>query len=316
MSGEASATEKSGTQSGIPEVATSKVAGINELKKLMVKKNYNQGIIARKMGASITVVSQVLRNRYTGNITKIEKKIQDVLEREQVRAKALKGSFVDTSISKRIFDICKMVQIDKDIGIVIGKSGIGKTIALREYANRNTEVIYLEADCTYTQTVLLDELMEQLGTALVRGRIHDKQKKIIEILKGSDKLLIIDQAEFLKRMDMEILRTIYDKADIGIVLCGLAELERFLLQMPEYIHTRIGLRDVLGRLTKTDVGVIARNMKQDLSDEIIEILYKETRSNGRGIVKSIKRAYKVAKYEGKKISINIVKKMVEMLRAA
>ena len=51
---------------------------------------------------------------------------------------------------------------------------------------------------------------------------------IIDKLKSSGRLIIVDEAEHLPYTSLELLRRIYDKAEVGILLVGMPRLMKNL----------------------------------------------------------------------------------------
>jgi len=120
----------------------------------------------------------------------------------------------------------------KKMGCMIGAPGCGKTTAIEEYAKRNENVVIIEACSGMRENDLIEEIADSLGIILEGGSSH---KKINQIIKEYDKreiMFIVDEAEYLKKWNIdkfEVLRKIWDKTRIPIILVGTEKLKKHLV---------------------------------------------------------------------------------------
>lgn len=66
-------------------------------------------------------------------------------------------------------------------------------------------------------------LLKAIGAALgvrVPASLYEAATVVSDALRGSDRLLILDEAQRLTAPALEVVRDLYDSAKIGIVLCG------------------------------------------------------------------------------------------------
>ena len=120
----------------------------------------------------------------------------------------------------------------KKMGCMIGAPGCGKTTVIEEYAKRNENVIIIEACSGMRESDLLEEIADGLGITLKGGSSDKKIKQIKREYGGEDVMFIIDEAEYLKKWDVdkfEALRKIWDKTSIPIVLVGTEKLKKHLV---------------------------------------------------------------------------------------
>lgn len=126
--------------------------------------------------------------------------------------------------------VCHVCQEQQGLGIVVGKSGFGKTHTLKSYA-KLPKVAYIECDDTMACRDLVEAIEQELGIPRgYGGSIWSRVNRIREFFNTNEGyLLIIDEADKLvskyTQKKMEILRGIYDQADVGIVIAGELKLE-------------------------------------------------------------------------------------------
>lgn len=129
-----------------------------------------------------------------------------------------------------VLSVCQSCQDDHGLGIIIGRSGYGKTYALKEYA-RMLRVAYMECDDTMSTRDLVTALEAGLGMPKASGgTIWTRVNRIREFLNiNTGYLIIVDEADKLinkyTAAKMEILRGIFDQSEVGIVIAGEPKLE-------------------------------------------------------------------------------------------
>lgn len=116
------------------------------------------------------------------------------------------------------------------LGIVVAKSGYGKTHTLKKYA-KMPRVAYIECDDTMACRDLVEAIEIQIGMPKgAGGTIWSRVNRIRDFFNANEGyLLIIDEADKLinkyTQKKMEIIRGIFDQSDVGIVISGEPRLE-------------------------------------------------------------------------------------------
>lgn len=288
---------------------------IAQLKSYMQATGLRQPQVAAQLGKSTAVVNQYLQGKYAGDTESLDKDVAQLVQRYLEKIKDVKTDFVETPTAKRILEICGMAHAMVDIHLVIGGAGLGKTIALRHYAKNNSNVIMIETDPTFTAKVLLTELCQMLGVVAGKNNNHSMMEAIIEKLKGSDKLLIIDEAELLAYKPLEILRRIHDKAGVGIVLAGLPQLRTNLRgSKGEYkqLYSRVGMvLDLKNQLPETDIAMLCETA---LGVDIFNNHFNRiSKGNARRLNKLLRGVNRMALLNGGTIDDEMIERFSEML---
>lgn len=120
----------------------------------------------------------------------------------------------------------------KKMGCMIGAPGCGKTTVIDEYSKRNSNVIVIEACSGMRESDLLDEIADSLGIVLENGSTHRNISQIVKEYDKEEIMFVIDEAEYLKKWNIdkfEVLRKIWDKTRIPIMLVGTEKLKKHLV---------------------------------------------------------------------------------------
>lgn len=272
---------------------------------------------SKGIGISVTSLSQFLSGKYKGNIEEVERKVANYLrllkERELTQGDEIK--WVDgIKNSELVLDIARLTHVQRSIGLVIGRSGLCKTISLKKYHIDHPDTIYIEADSAYNAKEVLREIHIAVGLNGV-GNLNHLKKDIINKLHGSGRMIIIDQTEYISSKALDLIRTIHDKAGIGILLAGLPQLLSNIKGVGgvhEQIYTRIGAALELEPLRDEDVvKLVTASLPSaaGLGNEFIEL----SRRNARVLRILTRESKRIAKNKGIPINGDIVKRAAKQL---
>lgn len=177
---------------------------------------------SRLCGISDSKLSGWINGKYPGDNSDIEKRARLVLEQHKSRKQMeryLPTQTVPTRCFNEIQNFCRVTEENRIMAACPGVAGCGKTVAAKCYVAENPSVIFLEADDGYTPDALMKDLCARLGIE-ARGTVHDKLLQVVDRLKGSGRLIIVDEAEHFNYKLLENLRRIHDKAGVGVALIG------------------------------------------------------------------------------------------------
>ncbi len=287
---------------------------LNAIKK--IDPSFSQSRLATMAGISPAALSSVLSGKYTGDVEAIAKKVKAVIEREKEKAltQIKKPVFVRTTVYEQMSYVMNIAQADAQIVVFTGDAGIGKTVSLKAYLEENPSAILIETDPTYSVGTILEELAIALGIEM-KGRKDRLEKAIIAKLKGSERMIIVDEAEYLPTKALDILRRIHDKAEIPVVLAGMDRLiynitgtnDKYKQISSRMYHVKVKA------LNKDDIKAITSTVLENLSDEIVNLLFEITKGNARALSKLLIMAQRVACYNKTQISVSVIKKAAEKL---
>ena len=272
-----------------------------DLNKLMNDLDLSLASTARSIGCSTGALSKVRKGNYEAEPDKILKLIRQFLQLQKDRREVLpRAPFVETSVTRKVLRACRVAHVEKEMVLLAGQSGIGKTMSLRKYALENKTAIYIVANAACNMHMTMYRIA-QMSEASVRGNTAEIADCIVRRLKGTNRVLIVDEADHLNFNAIEMVRYIHDEAGIGVVLSGwqdmLHEITGGGTGEGKYsrVYTRCGMVEHLKPLRKSDVKKIADAVLGEAKPEIVDKLFEVSRGCARTVVKLLPRAWKAAK---------------------
>ena len=259
---EVTAAERTATYTGVPSLA-------DRTKALIKSGRASIAGVAREVGYSRVTVSRYLAGKYDSDPTGIETQLAAFLAGltgenvelppppEPGQKGGQKPRFYESRDAKAVLGVCQSSQEYIGLGIVVARSGYGKTYALREYA-KLPRVAYIECDDTMSSRDLVEAIEKALGIPSGYGTIWKRVNGIRDFFNtNKGYLLIVDEADKLvskyTQKKMEILRSIFDQSDVGLIIAGEPKLEAIIKTYVDRMANRIGLYVRLEGLTPSEV---------------------------------------------------------------
>jgi DNA transposition AAA+ family ATPase len=177
------------------------------------------------------------------------------------------GAFIVTKEHRRFVEFATAVRKHRYIGLCFGPAGVGKTLSARRYAHwdeaepliedwgvreaedagvqdmlaRSRTVFHTPAvlgtlrdlrDTMANSLVMVSRCIEeQLHRAGVEVRRRDKHRLV--------EMVIIDEAERMQTSALELVRDIFDRTGMGVILIGMPGMEKRLSRYPQ-LYSRVG----------------------------------------------------------------------------
>ncbi|MEQ1967395.1 AAA family ATPase [Xenorhabdus nematophila] len=292
---------------------------VQELTELMDEKGFSQAQVARGIGRSTAMINQYLQGKYNGDTATLENQLQQFIRRERDRAKLrqIVPEFIPTYTARKGLEVIRLAHMDGEINVIYGDAGMGKTMVMREYARTNADAILIETDPGYTARVILEELCNRLGVNR-RGNLHDMSEACITALRGSGRIILVDEAENLPYRALETLRRIHDKSGVGVVLAGMP---RLILNLKgkrgEYkqLYSRVGFALPMGdSLPEADIQQIASSLLPEVDgDDIRQALFKACKGNARRLFKYLRGVSRASQLSGQPVDVGMINEFSKML---
>lgn len=187
----------------------------------------SQQKIAREIGQGVSAatLSAWLNGTYNGDNAKIEARVAAWYETYQER-RARAGlpdapEWIATPTAERIEAGLRYAQLAQDIVIIYGPAGVSKTETCRHYETVAPGVVRA------TMTPATNGVLACLETIALACGMRDWQRSaaglqrlIVDRLRGTRGLLIIDEAQHLSVQALDEVRSIHDAALVGVALVG------------------------------------------------------------------------------------------------
>jgi len=191
---------------------------------------YNLAEISEKIGYdSSTTLYRVLRGQYGADIRNVIEKIDAFRKLWEQRLGVSKVAFVETTLSRQIFDFCDLTRTYQVIQPIYGDTQTGKSFALEEYRRQNNHgyTIYFQMPADGHKFNFLMALCTALGVspkgnsaALAARAIGALNENILLIIDEIHQTCISNKSA-IKLNTIEFIRLeLYEKVKCGIVLCG------------------------------------------------------------------------------------------------
>ncbi len=191
--------------------------------------------------------------------------------------------FQRTTVSGIVMDLIAYCHIQGKIGVVYGDAGVGKTMAIREYARQNsdTAIVITISPCFATMTGVNELLAEELR---IREKVSRKiQTEAVRKLRGSNKVIIIDEAQHLTVRVINHLRCLADESGVGMAFIGNEEIYLKMRGSGQASYAQLYSRIadnkhvLTSHITKEDIELVFGESNVD--GDAVEILFRISRTN-------------------------------------
>lgn len=248
-----------------------------------------QAEIAKELDISESKLSQFLAGNYKAPHTVIPA-VEALMKQQESKALAPKApGYAETSVSKRVMDAIEYCHLMGKPGVIFGDAGIGKTMAIEKYCQENPMAISITISPVFaTISGVNDLLADKMGIQEKNSRRFFMEA--VRRLKGSGRVIIIDEAQHLTKKTIEHIRSLSDQAEIGVCYVGNEEVYRRLNGTGKADFAQIFNRNtvneqvLLSSIKKDDIQKIFS--ESQLDEESLDFLYKiaKTRYGIRGAV--------------------------------
>jgi len=288
----------------VAAIYTSEVKGLAEkVNEFLSSNKMTKADLANQVSYSRTAISRYLSGKYDSDATELEERLEAYLrsntgeaeenEKETIQPTKLerRKGFFETKDSSNVIGVCSSCQEDMGLGIVVGKSGFGKTYALKYYS-KMPRVAYIECDDTMSSRDLVEAIEKALGIPQSYGTIWKRVNGIREFFNvNHGYLLIIDEADKLiskyTQKKMEILRGIFDQSDVGMVIAGEPRLEAQIKSYLTRFANRVDFYASLKGLQAKDVERYLEGYK--IEQEALNELVSRACNNQTGCFRLLDR---------------------------
>ena len=242
--------------------------------------------LSKKANIPNGTLSQILSGKYVSSPTRQLNQMQAVLAVETARLSDGTPGYVKGSVHKLLSVVCDRTRKHANFGVIAGHVGVGKSRFCVEYRETNPMTLLVEVSPNMTPGVLMTELLEQLNNIVPNG-LDRKFREIVRILKGTNYLIVADEAENMSGSALQHLRRIRDMAGIGVVLVGTEKLSGLIKPQHgqfDQVRSRVGMwPETIKRISRDDSDDMARAAlaMPDLPDDVLTTLWDYSQGSAR-----------------------------------
>lgn len=273
----------------------------------------SQEQLAKQAGISGAALSTFLGGTYQGRNENVAKKLLPVLEATKARETAVlsvkEPEIIETNVMREIWFGLQYASDRNDVIMIYGAPGIGKTITLESYVKVNPTALFFTASPNIRSgRDIMEEILEAMNKK-ADGRNKSLEKGIISALKNTNRMIIIDEAHFLRLDGLETLRRIYDATKCPVVLVGNPKIMEIVTEKNKTVTGQFFSRSVRialeNKVPMDEVKGIVLQNGVDLKEECLTELHKAANMIGalRIMTKLFLFAWTIANRQNQAISI-------------
>lgn len=287
------------------------------VKDWLAKNDKSRSWLSKKADMPSGTLSQILSGKYVSSPARQLNQLMSVLAVETERFADGTPGYVKGSVHKLMEVVCDRTRKHQNFGVITGYVGVGKSRFAVEYQQSNPMTLRVEVSPNMTPGVLMTELLEQLNNA-IPGGLDRKFRELVRVLKGTNYLILADEAEKMSGGALEYLRRIRDMAQVGVVLMGTEKLTTLIKPQHgqfDQVRSRVGMwPKTIERITRDDADDMARQALAEageLPDEVLEALWAYGNGSARVLNENLVPAIKDYGIGRMPLTADMVQKIAE-----
>lgn len=272
-----------------------------QIREYIDEKKISQSGLAVMIGIGKGTMSQYLNSNYSnGDVAETEKKIAEFFRTANARAEVEQTAapyisergYVPTTVSEDVYQSILFAQLNRCMAVLQGDAGVGKTKGAVKFAKDHpNSAVYIKVTPTNASiTGVVQLLAKKLNIRDVRGR-RQTMEAVLEKLANTNKIVIVDEAQFLNSMSIDLLRTISDGDEEsdnlgnGICLIGNSTIKRKIQVKADnglaQLDTRVKLprEYYTSQTTRGDVDALFPLLAQQGKEKELKFLHSISRSS-------------------------------------
>ena len=225
--------------------------------------------VGKRLGVSATVVNKYLNSRPEGDVERLEAKIADLLRSAALRAHDTSELF-PTRVTQELAATLNQVRRTRDVGVVVGPAGVGKTCGIRLYQEANPLTVSISlVRWARDESGIVRLMFAAIDSGSWNGRTP-RAAYLAERLAESERLIVVDNAHRATAGALQWLFDFHDETRCPLALVGNPEIEP-VLRRNDQQFSRVGIKRVLklGDDADTARRIISQTIpgaEEDLAD--------------------------------------------------
>lgn len=285
----------------------SKYTTDRQLAEELLQFRQSQGItnaeLGRRLGVSPTFISEYINDRLQRDPGNFDDRARNILTALKARLEDATNLF-ETSVTKNIAGRIDMARRTQDLTLIVGPAGEGKSCGAKLFAKENPSTIYAELSSFHrTDSRIAGVIFKKLERRADWKGKETRAEFLVEQLKGSHRVIIIDEAHMLEASGRQFLFNLNRDTGCAVVLIGNPEILDKIRRNDQHF-SRVGVK---GEPSLTDKELPAVSLKvaqqfstpefaEDISDLVAFVASKPGRL--RAVRKNVILAYELAQKNG------------------
>ena len=217
------------------------------------------------LGQTETFICKYLNDNLDRNPKNFAEESADILKALRKR-RELADEIFDTNVTKEMHGRINFIRETCDLGLLYGPAGIGKTSGSLLYVERNPSCIYVPLNAsTRTAAQVEGAVFRSIENSQAKGN-EPRRGFMINRLAGSQRVIIMDNAQRLNSDGLNWVFDFYDETDCPIVLIGNPEVLAKIKKVDQR-SSRIGICPLSGlSLATKNIADVAERVAIQFSD--------------------------------------------------
>jgi hypothetical protein len=285
----------------------SKYTTDRQLAEELLQFRQSQGItnaeLGRRLGVSPTFISEYINDRLQRDPGNFVERARNILTALKARLEDATNLF-ETTVTKNIAGRIDMARRTQDLTLIVGPAGEGKSCGAKLFAKENPSTIYAELSSFHrTDTRVAGVIFKKLERRADWKGKETRAEFIVEQLKGSHRVIIIDEAHMLEASGRQFLFNLNRDTGCAVVLIGNPEILDKIRRNDQHF-SRVGVK---GEPSLTDKELPAVSLKvaeqfstPDFAEAVSDLVAFVASKPGRlrAVRKNVILAYELAQKNG------------------
>ncbi|MBY0244791.1 MAG: ATP-binding protein [Sphingobacteriaceae bacterium] len=217
-----------------------------QINNMMRNKGINQAVVSRIARCSTGTVSDLL-----GGKKQFSNRLLNIIG-ERIKVYASTDGDKELIKELRQFKIINSVTAECHkqavFGLLVGNTGLGKSIALQYYTKKNKNTYYIKIDRKLTWNQLLNLIAMEFGLMTAKGKKREVKRyqtnklmdMITSFIESQEQIpcLIIDESEGLSLAVLKNFKNLYTATQdlLSIVICGITDVRNKIAKIAGLDH--------------------------------------------------------------------------------
>lgn len=225
---------------------------VENLQALITKKNLSQSTLANIIQCSKGTMSDLLGSKREFSDAFLARCEQRVVVYGDNKEEDL---VTEVRQFKQPYNIIQKCHKEASFALIVGNSGIGKTIVGKYYAKHNPSAYYIKVDRKLSYNALLSLIALELGLLENKGKSKEIRRyssaKLLDMIvyfvetQATIPCIIIDEAEVLSISTLQQLKNLYTATEglLSIIISGITSVKKSIAQKAGYNEEWFPIRE-------------------------------------------------------------------------